>query len=145
MCDFKMLPIETLADAGRFLGKLGVALAALPDAKSLEAARRYHQWDGKNTADLKDFVKYVTDEHRRAIVESVIEAFETTILGKREELYEKSLIHADFNDANFLLDDDLCVSGVIDFGDSVERYEASGVPCVDVLVVVSFFVPARVN
>ncbi len=121
----KMLPIEALADAGRFLGRLGKALTELPGADALEAAKRYHQWDGKNTTDLKDFVQYVTDDTRRSIVESVIESFQTDILDKissGEKEYATSLIHADFNDANFLLDEDYCVSGVIDFGDSVERY-----------------------
>ena len=121
MSDYKMLPIECLADAGRFLGRLGVAITSLPNSDQLEAAKRYHQWDGKNTADLKDFVKYVTNDHRRAIVESVIETFQKDIIDSRVcETFEKSLIHADFNDANFLLDDNCCVSGVIDFGDSVE-------------------------
>jgi len=124
MSSYKMLPIECLADAGRFLGRLGVAFSSLPDAGSLEAARRYHQWDGKNTADLRDFVRYVTDDRRRSIVESVIDAFKETILDAKvgETVFETSLIHADFNDANFLLDEDFRVSGVIDFGDSVESW-----------------------
>lgn len=124
MSDYKMLPIESLADSGRFLGRLGTALQSLPDVHTLEAAKRYHQWDGKNTADLKDFVCHVTDDRRRSIVESVIESFQTDIVDSKvgETLFETSLIHADFNDANFLLDDDFCVSGVIDFGDSVESW-----------------------
>lgn len=120
MSSYKMLPIECLADAGRFLGRLGVAFSSLPDADALKAAQRYHQWDGKNTADLRDFVQYVTDDRRRSIVESVIGAFFDAKLG--EAVFETSLIHADFNDANFLLDGDYCVSGVIDFGDSVESW-----------------------
>jgi len=121
----KMLPIEALADAGRFLGRLGKAFTELPDADALAAAKRYHQWDGKNTTDLKDFVQYVTDDTRRSMVESVISSFQTDILDKissGEKEYATSLIHADFNDANFLLDEDYCVSGVIDFGDSVESW-----------------------
>ena len=80
--------------------------------------------DGKNTADLKDFVKYVTDDRKRSMVESVIKAFQTNILDTiktGETTFEKSIIHGDFNDANFLLNDNFQVSGVIDFGDSVER------------------------
>jgi hypothetical protein len=122
MSSYKMLPIESLADAGRFLGNLGIALRSLPDADKLEAGKRYHQWDGKNTTDLRDFCQYVTDDRRRSIVESVIDAFQNDILDSKV-VFETSLIHADFNDANFLLDEDCCVSGVIDFGDSVERYE----------------------
>ena len=123
MSSFQMLPIEGLADAGRFLGGLSVALSSLPNADRLDAAKRYHQWDGKNTADLRNFVKYVNDDRKRSIVESIIDAFQTDILDNKvgETSFEKSLIHGDFNDANFLLDDDFRVSGVIDFGDSVER------------------------
>ena len=123
MSSFQMLPIEAMADAGRFLGGLSVALSSLPNADRLDAAKRYHQWDGKNTADLRDFVKYVIDNRKRSIVESIIDAFQTDILDNKvgETSFEKSLIHGDFNDANFLLDDDFRVSGVIDFGDSVER------------------------
>mmetsp|Transcript_65220 Transcript_65220/g.132719 ORF Transcript_65220/g.132719 Transcript_65220/m.132719 type:complete len:322 (+) Transcript_65220:293-1258(+) len=125
MSDFKMLPIECIADSGRFLGRLGVALSSLPGADELEAAKRYHQWDGKNIADLKDFVRHVTDDRRRSIVESVIAAFQTDIIDSEvgETKFQKSLIHADFNDANFLLDGDFHVSGVIDFGDSVETWQ----------------------
>jgi len=122
MSSYKMLPIESLADAGRFLGNLGIALRSLPDADQLEAAKRYHQWDGKNTADLRDFCQYVTNDRRRSIVESVIDAFQHDIIDSKEVVFETSLIHADFNDANFLLDEDCCVSGVIDFGDSVESW-----------------------
>ena len=112
-----------MADAGRFLGRLSIAFSSLPAADRLDAAKRYHQWDGKNTADLKDFVKYIKDDRKRSIIESVIKAFQTDILDSNvgETIFEKSLIHGDFNDANFLLDNDFRVSGVIDFGDSVER------------------------
>lgn len=125
MSDFHMLPIESLADAGQFLGNLSVALSSLPDVDQLDAAKRYHQWDGKNTADLRDFVKYVTDDRRRLIVESVIDAFQKDLIDSKvaEQSFQKSLIHADFNDANFMLGDDFSVSGVIDFGDSVESWK----------------------
>jgi Ser/Thr protein kinase RdoA (MazF antagonist) len=122
MDSVKMLPLEALADAGRFLGRLSQSLSNL-DTKKLAAARRYHQWDGKNTRDLKGFVQYVDDPIRRSMVESVIEAFQKDIIeSKVAEVLPVSLIHADFNDANILLDKNCRVSGVIDFGDSVERY-----------------------
>jgi Ser/Thr protein kinase RdoA (MazF antagonist) len=121
MSSFKALPNEALADAGRFLGKLDVCLSSLSTEK-LQAAKRYHQWDGKNTLDLKDWVQYIKDDHRRSMVESVIETFQKELVDTRvAESFQKSLIHGDFNDANFLLNDDFCVTGVIDFGDSVER------------------------
>ena len=121
MDSIKMLPLEALADAGRYLGKLSEALAQI-DTSKLGACKRYHQWDGKNTKDLKDFVQYIDDPTRQSMVESVIASFNKELIdSKVSELFPVGLIHADFNDANILLDDDCCVSGVIDFGDSVER------------------------
>lgn len=121
MNSVKMLPLEALADAGRFLGKLSGALSSI-DTSKLAACKRYHQWDGKNTRDLKDFVQYVDDPTRKSMVESVISAFEEQLIDSKEaEKLPVGLIHADFNDANIVLDDSCYVSGVIDFGDTVER------------------------
>ena len=124
MSAFPMLPLEALADAGRFLGKLSVCLSSLK-TDELTACKRYHQWDGKNTADLRDFVQYIDGDQRKVMVTSVIDAFQTELIDSKvaETKFQKALIHADFNDANVLLDDNFCVSGVIDFGDSVERYD----------------------
>ncbi|KAG7343405.1 alanine-glyoxylate transaminase [Nitzschia inconspicua] len=123
MSSFPMLPIEALANAGIFLGKLSTCLSKLP-SDQLQAAKRYHQWDGKNTMDLRDFVHYIDDSRKRSMVESVIDAFQTELIDSKvaETSFSKSLIHADFNDANFLLDDSFRISGVIDFGDSVESW-----------------------
>ena len=44
MSSSPILPIELLADAGRFLGRLGKALSSLPDRDHLIASQRYHQW-----------------------------------------------------------------------------------------------------
>ncbi|KAL3908836.1 MAG: hypothetical protein SGILL_008328 [Bacillariaceae sp.] len=123
MSAFPMLPLEALADAGRFLGKLSVCLSSLK-TNELAACKRYHQWDGKNTADLRDFVQYIDDEQRKEMVTSVIDSFQSELIDSKvaQTSFQKALIHGDFNDANFLLDDNFCVSGVIDFGDSVERY-----------------------
>lgn len=121
MDSVKMLPLEALADAGRFLGRLSGALSQL-DTSKLQACKRYHQWDGKNTTDLKDFVQYIDDPTRRSMIESVIATFQEELIDSKEcDHFAVGLIHGDFNDANILLDDNCCVSGVIDFGDSVER------------------------
>lgn len=94
----------------------------LQDASLMVAARRYHQWDGKNTADLRKFVSCIADTRRRDMVESVIAAFERQLVQSGEsQVLRKGIIMGDFNDANVLVDHDLQVSGVIDFGDSVER------------------------
>lgn len=121
MNSVQMLPLEALADAGRFLGNLSKTLSAI-DTSKLTACKRYHQWDGKNTRDLKDFVQYVDDPTRKSMVESLIATFQEQLIDSKEaEKLPVGLIHADFNDANILLDENCCVSGVIDFGDAVER------------------------
>ena len=118
----KLLPLETLVDVGRFLGNLSNKLNLL-DADTLPASKRYHQWDGRNTSDLKNFTQYIKDDGKRAMVESILNAFQEEIIGSGvSESFEKALIHGDFNDANVLVDDDFMISGVLDFGDSVERY-----------------------
>jgi Ser/Thr protein kinase RdoA (MazF antagonist) len=122
MQSFPMLPLEALANAGTFLGRLSTCLSKL-STDELLAAKRYHQWDGKNTLDLRDFTHYINDDRKRNMVESVLDAFQTDLTDSKvaETSFSTGLIHGDFNDANFLLDDNFCVSGVIDFGDSVER------------------------
>jgi Ser/Thr protein kinase RdoA (MazF antagonist) len=174
MASVPLMPVETIADTGRLLGKVHLVLNKLDqanlqsinilkdapkrvkrraslvqgreakedmvitdkirqaqmwkipdsglDESLLRAARRYHQWDGKNTADLRNFVHHVTDEKRRSIVISIIDTFQHELIdsGDAQEL-RVGVNHGDFNDANVLLADDLSAKGVIDFGDSVER------------------------
>jgi len=94
----------------------------LQDASLMKAARRYHQWDGQHTADLRKFVHCITDDKRRALVESVLDAFQKEIIVSGTwQNFRKSINHGDYNDANVLVDADLNVCGVLDFGDSTER------------------------
>jgi len=73
MSSFPMLPIERLAVAGRFLGHLSHSLSSMQDNDDVGASKRYHQWDGKITADLRHFVKYVTDDRKKSMIKSVIQ------------------------------------------------------------------------
>lgn len=97
MADLKMLPIECLADAGRFLGDLHEKLDLIAVDK-FPAAKRYHQWDGKNTSDLKDFLYCIEDEGRRNMIGSILEAFQTDLIASGvASTFRKSVNHADFN------------------------------------------------
>lgn len=97
-------------------------VTAILDESLLDGARRYHQWDGKNTADLKKFVHHIDNSRRRDLVCSVIEAFQRDIVDSGvADRFRKGVNHSDFNDANVLVNDELKMSGIIDFGDSVER------------------------
>ena len=118
MSSLSFLPLESLLDAGKFLGNLDSKLDLMDDYK---AAHRHHAWDGKNTLDLWSYTHCIADEQRRAIVESVLDAFQHDIIDANVQ-FRTGILHSDFNDANILVDNDMKVSGVIDFGDSVCRY-----------------------
>jgi hypothetical protein len=147
----KHLPLEALVIAGKVLGKIDRSfdefmgtssstaqdqnspkeqtpeasqqiLEHLHDPSIWKAARRFHQWDGKHTCELRKYVNAIDNEKRRAMVESVIDAFEERIIRTGlSQQFRKGILHGDYNDANILIDQDFNVSGVIDFGDSVER------------------------
>lgn len=96
--------------------------ALLQDPSVLHAARKYHQWDGKHTADLRKYTSFIKDERRRRLVESILDHFQKEILDQGvHEMFRTGVNHGDFNDANIILDDEFQVVGAIDFGDSVER------------------------
>ena len=125
------LPIESLVDAGYFLGRMDHALDTMSSSHDtdhtdwwtssslLEPGRRFHQWDGKNTGELRKFLCYIHDDKRRCMVESIVDAFDSALARHAE--FRVGVNHADFNDANIIVGSDLRVVGVIDFGDSVER------------------------
>jgi len=121
MSSVPFLPMESLVDAGRFLGKLDAKLDEMGD---YTAAHRHHAWDGKNTLELRGYTKYIADERRRGMVESILNAFQHQVVDNKDVNFRTGILQADFNDANILVDDNLKVSGVIDFGDSLCRYVA---------------------
>lgn len=117
------LTVESLADAGAYLGKLRRALDDLAetDPDAVQASKRYHVWDGRNTLDLTNFTKYIADEVRRGLVVSVLDAFRDTFGEDGSKVdFPTGILMGDYNDANILIDGGK-VSGVIDFGDSVHR------------------------
>ena len=121
MSTVEVLPIETLADAGRVLGRVSQALSNLPTDKLL-AAKRYHQWDGKNTIHLRSFIQHIPDQRRQSIITSIVDAFQREIVDSGvSDSFPIGMLHGDYNDANILVDNELRISGVLDFGDSVER------------------------
>ena len=124
MSSSEILPIETLADAGRYLARVCLALDDLTSSNenAKRSADRYHAWDGKNTLDLHKFVHCIENEQRRQLVLSVLEAFKTNLVeGGDIPSFRKGILMADFNDANIILDQEKNVAGVIDFGDSTYR------------------------
>lgn len=119
MCSRRVLPLECIADAGRFLGRMDLALDELNDP----AATRFHAWDGKNTADIRPFVQHIKDERRRKMVNSVIDTFQQEVIDSGDAgKFRSGIIQGDFNDANILMDKDFQICGAIDFGDSVSSW-----------------------
>ena len=119
-----LLPIETLADAGRYLGKVCQALDDLTNTNTLakKAADRYHAWDGKNTMDLAKFTYCITNDRRGSLVKEVLSSFQKDLLDSGDvPLFRTGILQGDFNDANIIVDDEKKVSGVIDFGDTTLR------------------------
>lgn len=97
MASARMLPLESLAETGRYLGRLALKLSEL-DCNTLAAAKRFHQWDGKNTLGLKDFVNYIKEPRRKELVESVLQAFQRNLIDtKVADSFKKSLIHGEFD------------------------------------------------
>lgn len=118
------LPIETLADAGRYLGKVCLALDELTNTniQAKNAADRYHAWDGKNSMDLLKFTYCITNEKRRSLVKEVLNSFNKDLLESGDvPQFRTGILQGDYNDANIILDDEKKVSGVIDFGDTTLR------------------------
>ena len=125
MSSSPMLPIETLADAGRYLGNVCVALDELTSTNedARKAADRYHAWDGKNILDIEQFLYCIENGQRRDLVKSVLSSFKTDLLESGDvPSLRVSILQGDFNDANILLDKEKNVTGVIDFGDTTLRY-----------------------
>jgi Ser/Thr protein kinase RdoA (MazF antagonist) len=120
------MSIETLSQAGVYLGNLCHALDDLTRENHLavQSSTRYHAWDGKNTLDLEKFTDCIQDPQRRSLVTSVIEAFRKEIGTETQQQFRCGILHGDFNDANIILNDKGRVDGVIDFGDSTNRYVA---------------------
>ena len=119
MCSMQITPLECLADAGRFLGRMDRAL----DEHNDPAAERFHAWDGKNTAELRPFLKYIKNQQRRLMITSILDTFQQSILDSGDaKKFRTGIIHGDFHDANILVNKDFRICGVIDFGDCVARY-----------------------
>jgi len=73
-------------------------------------------WDLTHAAKLRVLLNHVSDAARRSQVERVLDRFEARVEPVLPTL-RAQVIHADMSLDNVLLDDDLRVSGIVDFGD----------------------------
>lgn len=90
------------------------------------AAERTLKWDVRHALWIRDYLHYIADPRRRAIVEHFLAYFEEHVVPLLPTL-RTSIIHHDANDYNVLvseitLDEPAQVVSVIDFGDMVRTY-----------------------
>ncbi|MCO6497318.1 MAG: aminotransferase class III-fold pyridoxal phosphate-dependent enzyme [Chitinophagaceae bacterium] len=102
--------IETL---GRFLGVMDKNLEGF-DHPGLH---RKLSWDISKARDAVMNLRYITDPHKRRIVNYFLLQFETEVLPQLSNL-RHACVHNDANDYNILVEGEK-VTGLIDFGDAV--------------------------
>jgi 4-aminobutyrate aminotransferase-like enzyme/Ser/Thr protein kinase RdoA (MazF antagonist) len=106
---------ELLGDLGRFLGEMDAALRLF----SHPAVHRELKWDSSRAGWIKDYVKYIGDSKRRALVENFLALYEAEVVPNMARL-RRSVIYGDANDHNVLVSDPWPqprkIAGVIDFG-----------------------------
>jgi len=98
-----------LVNLGRLLGRIDRALASF----SHPAAHRELKWDLARAGWIEDYLDYIPDARRRAMVRRVLDRF------KREKPLDqvrRSVIHGDANPHNVLVEGEE-ITGLIDFGD----------------------------
>ncbi|HEY6411343.1 MAG TPA: phosphotransferase, partial [Ktedonobacteraceae bacterium] len=110
-----------LHSLGALLGRMDHALQGF----SHPAAHRVLKWDLQRASWIRDYLPYIEQPVRRAIVERLLTRFETEVLPALPTL-RASIIHGDANDYNVLVgsaDSEAASVGrvvsVIDFGDMV--------------------------
>jgi 4-aminobutyrate aminotransferase-like enzyme/Ser/Thr protein kinase RdoA (MazF antagonist) len=97
---------------GRTTARLGRALRGF-----FHPAADYEiLWDISRVLGLRPLLDHLPDAARRAQVERVLGRFETRVAPALPGL-RAQVIHGDMSLDNVLLDDDLRVSGIVDFGD----------------------------
>ncbi|HEX9134734.1 MAG TPA: aminotransferase class III-fold pyridoxal phosphate-dependent enzyme [Ktedonobacteraceae bacterium] len=112
---------ELLHSLGSMMGKIDHALQDFTHS----AAHRTLKWDLQHTLWIRDYLQYIEQPERRAIVERFLSQFEEQVLPVASSL-RRSVIHNDANDYNVLVNTPdggfRRVASVVDFGDMVYTY-----------------------
>jgi len=106
------LTTEAIWSHGQLTARLGRALRGF-----FHPAADYEiLWDITHVPKLRPLLTHVSDGPRRAQVEWVLDRFEARVAPALPGL-RAQVIHGDMSLDNVLFDDDLRVSGIVDFGD----------------------------
>ncbi len=112
---------ELLHSLGSMMGKIDHALQDFTHP----AAHRTLKWDLQHTLWIRDYLQYIEQSERRAIIERFLSQFEAQVLPMVPTL-RMSVIHNDANDYNVLVNTpdggSRRVVSVVDFGDMVYTY-----------------------
>jgi Ser/Thr protein kinase RdoA (MazF antagonist) len=98
-----------LMNLGRLLGRIDRALESF----SHPAAHRELKWDLKRAEWIENYLDYIEDPSRRALVRGVLDRFKSE---RPLDAVRRSVIHGDAHPHNVLVDGDQ-ITGLIDFGD----------------------------
>ena len=104
---------QQLRDLGKSLALVDLALADFDHP----AVHRTHRWDLTAATQHRDKVSLISDSHRRRIAEWMFQIFSACAEPHLSSL-PHSLIHADANDENVLLQNGKVI-GLLDFGDCI--------------------------
>ena len=112
--------VELLHSLGNMIGHLDLALQGFTH----DAARRALKWDLQQALWIRDYLQYIEQPARRAIIERFLSMFEADALPVLPTL-RSGIIHNDANDYNILVGEPSGIRpgrivGVIDFGDMVQ-------------------------
>ena len=106
------LTTEAIWSYGQITARLGRALRGF-----FHPAADYEiQWDVTHLPKLRPLLTHLSDAHRRAQVERVLDRFQARVAPVLPGL-RAQVIHGDLSLDNVLLGDDLRVTGIVDFGD----------------------------
>jgi len=103
---------DALWDHGVKVARLGRAMRSFFDP----SAGRVLLWDVQHALLLRPLVEEIDDPAHRALIDSVLDRFETDVLPRWSSL-RSQVIHGDVTLDNALVDERGRISGIIDFGD----------------------------
>ena len=107
---------ELIEDLGSLLGEMDTALRDFSHAST----QRDLKWDLARAGWIRDYLKYIGEARKRALVEKFLNLYETEVIPVLPRL-RRGVIYGDANDRNVLVSapwpQPRKVTGVIDFGD----------------------------
>jgi 4-aminobutyrate aminotransferase-like enzyme len=107
-----VLSTEAIRSHGQITARLGRALRGF-----FHPAADYEiLWNIAQFPKIRPLLTHVSDRQRRAQVERIMDRFEARVAPVLPRL-RAQVIHGDMSLDNVLFDDDLLVSGIVDFGD----------------------------